>query len=167
MTLPPRKICLLGDFAVGKTSTVARAVRNTFSGAYLTTVGVKVDSKTVALADDRALRLVLWDIAGTNVFDQIRETYLKGTHGLLLVADGTRIDTITTALSLWAQVEQRHGGAMPAVLMLNKADLGSEWEIPLDQVETLRARLPVFSTSAKAGSGIEEAFAELARRVAP
>ena len=59
-----RKISLLGDFAVGKTSTVARSVRNTFSEVYLTTVGVKVDTKVLADVDGHSLRLVLWDIAG-------------------------------------------------------------------------------------------------------
>lgn len=39
MNMPARKICLLGDFGVGKTSLVARFVRNTFSEEYLTTVG--------------------------------------------------------------------------------------------------------------------------------
>ena len=37
------KVCVLGDFAVGKTSTVARFVHNEFSDKYLTTVGVKID----------------------------------------------------------------------------------------------------------------------------
>ena len=47
MNQPARKVCLLGDFGVGKTSLVARYVRNTFSDKYLTTVGVKVDSRLV------------------------------------------------------------------------------------------------------------------------
>ncbi|HMY77058.1 MAG TPA: GTP-binding protein, partial [Blastocatellia bacterium] len=38
-----KKICLLGAFAVGKTSLVARFVKSIYSDQYLTTVGVKVD----------------------------------------------------------------------------------------------------------------------------
>ncbi|HEY6563819.1 MAG TPA: hypothetical protein VIY86_04945, partial [Pirellulaceae bacterium] len=42
-----KKICLLGSFAVGKTSLVARFVHSAFSDKYLTTVGVKVDRKVM------------------------------------------------------------------------------------------------------------------------
>ncbi len=59
-----RKVCMLGDFGVGKTSLVARYVRNTFSEKYLTTVGVKVDSRVIALPGEIDLKLVIWDIAG-------------------------------------------------------------------------------------------------------
>ena len=45
MSAAARKLCMLGDFGVGKTSLVARFVHSTFSEKYLTTIGVKVDSK--------------------------------------------------------------------------------------------------------------------------
>ena len=44
-----RKLCMLGDFGVGKTSLVSRFVHSTFSDKYLTTIGVKVDTKEIAL----------------------------------------------------------------------------------------------------------------------
>lgn len=157
-----RKISLLGDFAVGKTSTVARSVRNTFSDAYLTTVGVRVDTKTIIHADGHSLRLVLWDIAGANSLDQMRANYIGGTHGLLLVADGTRADTVATALDLYEQAVRLLGRELPAVLMLNKCDLAGEWEVPPERIRDLAQRLPVFSTSARTGEGVEEAFAALA-----
>lgn len=164
MSSVSRKVSLLGDFAVGKTSTVARAVRNTFSAAYLTTVGVKVDSKTMQLGD-RELRLVLWDIAGANSLDQMRANYIGGSHGLLLVADGTRGETVDAALELREQAQRLLGRALPAVLLLNKNDLAGEWDVPPAWIEKLAAQLPVFSTSALSGAGIEEAFAALAAQL--
>ena len=44
-----KKICMLGGFSVGKTSLVKRFVESVFSETYLTTVGVKIDKKTVDL----------------------------------------------------------------------------------------------------------------------
>ena len=44
-----KKICMLGGFAVGKTSMVARFVSSIFSDKYLSTVGVKIDKKTVTI----------------------------------------------------------------------------------------------------------------------
>lgn len=124
-----RKIILLGDFAVGKTSTVARSVRNTFSDSYLTTVGVRVDSKAMMLGDDLQMRLVLWDIAGANTLDQLRSNYVIGAAGILLVADGTREDTVDTALDLRAQAWRLLGREIPSVLVLNKSDLANAWTI--------------------------------------
>lgn len=161
-----RKISLLGDFAVGKTSTVARSVRNTFSEAYLTSVGVKVDTKIVADAEGGDLRLVLWDIAGANSLDQMRANYIGGSQGLLLIADGTRADTVDTALALRDQAVRLLGRELPAVLILNKCDLAGEWDVPPERLRELAQRLPVFSASARTGQGVEEAFAALASAVA-
>ena len=160
-----RKISLLGDFAVGKTSTVARSVRNTFSEAYLTTVGVKVDTKTIATAEGHSLRLVLWDIAGASSLDQMRANYIGGTQGLLLIADGTRSDTVDTVLRLRDQASRLLGHELPAVLVLNKCDLADEWDVPPERIRELALQLPVFSASARTGEGVEEAFIALAALV--
>jgi small GTP-binding protein len=161
-----RKISLLGDFAVGKTSTVARSVRNTFSDSYLTTVGVKVDTKALTRPDGQVVRLVLWDIAGANALDQMRANYIGGTQGLLLVADGTRADTVVTALGLRDQANRLLGRTLPAVLLLNKSDLAGEWDVAPERIRELGRVLPVFSTSARTGEGIEEAFGTLADAMA-
>ncbi|PNS08798.1 Rab family GTPase [Solilutibacter silvestris] len=162
-----RKIILLGDFAVGKTSTVARSVRNTFSDTYLTTVGVRVDSKAMAIDDDLHLRMVLWDIAGANTLDQLRSNYVMGAQGILLVADGTREDTVDTALELREQAWRLLGREVPVVLMLNKSDLADAWAISQDRIRELQAQLPTFTASAKTATGVEEAFAALARELLP
>ena len=44
-----KKVCLLGDFAVGKTSLVRRFVYDLFDDKYVSTIGVKVSRKTVIL----------------------------------------------------------------------------------------------------------------------
>ena len=82
-----KKICMLGGFSVGKTSLVKRYVESVFSETYLTTVGVKIDKKTVNL-DDRAVTLILWDVAGEDDISTVRMTYLRGCAGYVLVADG-------------------------------------------------------------------------------
>lgn len=165
MTVLSRKICLLGGFAVGKTSTVARSVRNTFSETYLTTIGVKVDSKDMALDSDMRLRLVLWDIAGANEFEQLNVSYLVGAQGLLLVADGTREHTVDVALNLRERANQLLGRDLPSVLILNKADLVGEWGLSQPRLRELQALLPVFAASAKTGDGVEASFDALARAV--
>jgi small GTP-binding protein len=158
-----RKVCLLGDFGVGKTSLVARFVRNTFSDKYLTTVGVKVDSREVATpAGSR--KLVVWDIAGKSALDSVSQAYIRGASGLLLVADGTREATLRSALYL--QVQARTAlGEVPAVLLVNKLDRVDEWEIKPATLAELRKTMTVFETSARSGDHVEAAFADLAGRL--
>ena len=42
-----KKICLVGDYAVGKTSLIRRFVDRQFSDRYLSTIGVKISRKIV------------------------------------------------------------------------------------------------------------------------
>ena len=71
------KICMLGGFGVGKTSLVSRFVSGIFSDTYLTTVGVKIDKKKVAL-DSGEMTLMLWDIYGQDELQTVRDSYLRG-----------------------------------------------------------------------------------------
>jgi small GTP-binding protein len=155
-----KKVCMLGGFAVGKTSLVARYVRGIFSEKYLTTVGVKIDKKTVA-AGDRDVTLVLWDINGQDEFQDVQEAYLRGTSGYLLVVDGTRRATLETAARLQEKAAAVAGN-VPFVVVLNKSDLSAEWQV--DERGLLRfaeRNWSIVRTSAKTGEGVEETFLKL------
>ena len=159
-----KKICMLGGFSVGKTSLVKRYVESVFSETYLTTVGVKIDKKTLDLGD-RTVSLILWDVAGEDDISTLRMTYLRGCAGYVLVADGTRPSTLAVALSLRERVKADHG-RLPFVMLLNKNDLQEQWAIGSAQMDELRqAGWSVRSSSARTGEGVEDAFKELAVRV--
>lgn len=165
MTQLSSKVCILGDFAVGKTSTVERFVNNQFSDRYLTTIGVKVDTRQIALPGGVEVKLVLWDVAGTDRFGDIEFAYLRGAAGLLLVADGTRPETLATALALKTQADERYG-ALPSVFLLNKSDLVSDWGIGAEQERLLHDEYNgVFVTSAKIGTNVAEAMQRLAELI--
>ena len=160
-----KKICMLGAFSVGKTSLVKRFIQSVFSEAYLTTVGVKIDKKTVELPN-RTVNLILWDLAGEDDISSLRMSYLRGSAGYVLVADGTRPSTLEVAVSLRRRVEADLG-PLPFVLLLNKNDLREEWAIGDEEIERLRqSGWWVRSTSARTGDGVDEAFGTLAERVA-
>jgi small GTP-binding protein len=159
-----KKVCMLGAFAVGKTSLVSRFVRSLFSDKYHTTVGVKVDKKEVAV-DGGPVDLLLWDLYGEDEFQKMRTSYLRGSAGYVLVVDGTRRETLDHAVVLQNRVEEAVG-KIPFVVMANKADLTEKWEVDADALAELGNRgWPVFKTSAKTGAGVEEAFLDLARRM--
>ena len=157
-----KKICMLGAFAVGKTSLVSRYVKSLFSDKYHSTVGVKVDKKTVQAGEDE-VTLLLWDLYGEDEFQKIQASYLRGSAGYVLVVDGTRKETLARAVVLQNRAEEVTG-KVPFVLMINKADLAAQWEVDEPALAELTQRgWPVFKTSAKSGSGVEDAFLALAR----
>jgi small GTP-binding protein len=159
-----KKICMLGSFAVGKTSLVRRFVESIFSETYHTTVGVKIDRKPVQI-DGTEINLVLWDLYGDDDFQKIRWSYFQGASGYLLVADGTRRATLDKAVTLEERARQEIG-AVPFVFVINKCDLVGEWELDPEFETRLREKnWAILHSSAKTGEGVDEAFAKLTRKM--
>ncbi len=162
-----KKICMLGSFAVGKTSLVRRFVESIYSDVYQTTVGVKIDKKNVqnVQVEDKEVSLVLWDIYGEDDYQKMRWTYLRGASGYLLVADGTRKATLEKAVSLEQKVREEVG-VIPFVLVINKSDLIRDWELDSVLESQLAAQgWNILRSSAKTGEGVEDSFALLARKM--
>ena len=166
MTQITSKICVVGDFAVGKTSVIERFVSNQFSEKYLTTVGVKIDTKEISLAERGiSVKLIIWDVAGAEEFGAREFAYLRGASGFIFVVDGTREQTLTSARNLREQVREQYG-ALPAVLLLNKCDLAGMWRIDNEKTEPLRSDFDeVYRTSAKTGDDVEVALNMLANLI--
>lgn len=159
-----KKVCMLGATGVGKTSLVSRFVTSLFSDKYLTTVGVKVDKKTVPM-DGKEVTLLLWDIYGQDEFQTVRTSYLRGASGYLLVADGTRQLTLDTARELQKTAEGVVG-RVPFLLVLNKMDLADEWRVDDRALWRLAEDgWSVIRTSAKTGAGVEDAFLKLTQKM--
>jgi len=164
MRMLQKKICMLGAYAVGKTSLVRRFVESIFDEKYHTTLGVKIDKCEVEIGDIH-LTLVLWDLAGDDEMEQVKLTHVRGASGFILVVDGCRKSTLDRAFALRERVEEALG-PIPAVLALNKSDLRQEWEVSPASVEEMFAHhMPVFVTSAKTGEAVEDMFRALATRM--
>lgn len=156
-----KKICLIGAFAVGKTSLVRQYVYSLFSEKYLSTVGVKIDKKQLVM-DGRELELIIWDLHGEDDFQSVRMSYLRGASGCIYVADGTRRVTLDTALRLRQRARDAIGPT-PSILAINKCDLYAGWEIDPQALQELAAEdFSILRTSAKTGQSVEAVFHKLA-----
>lgn len=159
-----KKIGMVGAFATGKTSLVARFVKGIYSDKYQTTIGVKIDKKLVE-TDQGTLNLMLWDIHGEDEFQNVRMSYLRGAAAYLLVVDGTRRASLEVALLLKEKVAESVGD-IPFTIVVNKCDLHDEWEITNDDIADLRAnKCDVILTSAKTNVGVDECFSQLAQKI--
>jgi small GTP-binding protein len=161
MSTIQKKVCMLGAFAVGKTSLVARFVHSVYSDKYLTTVGAKIDKKEVQVGDTQ-VRMILWDLHGEDDFQSVRVSYLRGMSAYLLVLDGTRRQTLDTARELHQRARDAVGD-VPFVCAINKADLSATWEIQAGDLAALKEEgWVVLETSAKTGGAVDSAFEYLA-----
>lgn len=162
-----RKVCLLGDFAVGKTSLINRFVYSIFEDKYVSTVGVKVSRKVVTIAridDTVELTMLLWDLADSGKFQRVQPSYLSGAAGAVLVCDLTRPETLDN-LRTYAIDLQRISSKAKLVVAANKHDLVDQHLLTLAQVEAFAVELdlPYYLTSAKTGAAVEMMFQQLGR----
>ena len=154
------KVVMLGAFAVGKTSLVQRFVNSIFSEKYKTTLGVKIDKKTIAI-EKQDVDLILWDLAGEDEFMKVRSSYLRGSSGAILVADGTRPETLKIAVELNHKVN-REVGYIPFILLINKSDLKNDWEIDQNRLKQLiDSGWVIVEVSALENDNVEYAFNQL------
>jgi small GTP-binding protein len=159
-----KKICMLGSFAVGKTSLVRRFVESIYSDVYHTTVGVKIDRRLVR-HNETEVSLLLWDLYGEDEFQRLRWSYLRGASGYLLVADGTRRNTLEKAFALEQRV-RKEVGQIPFIFVVNKADLVRDWDLdPAMEAQLAARNWTVLRSSAKTGENVEEAFLQLTRKM--
>ena len=160
-----KKVCLLGDFAVGKTSLVRRFVYNLFDDKYLSTIGVKVSRKTISLPttnDIVSITMMLWDLAGSEEFGQMRSSYLRGAAGAVLVCDLTRPETLDHLQTYLDDLREISPGAQ-FLLAGNKNDLVEQQHVSHKDIEDFAARwgVPYRLTSAKTGDDVETLFRTL------
>ncbi len=167
-----KKICLLGSFAVGKTSLVERFVHDRFEDKYLTTVGVKISTKLMppveSVGSGRFTQhtFLIWDIVGLEKFDRVAMNYFRGGAGALAVADLTvpeTIDRLHEFCEKFLSVNPR-----AALLILgNKVDLfQGDDKIISNLAETSHSYSSDYLlTSAKTGHQVEKAFRELSEKI--
>ncbi|UZE96908.1 Rab family GTPase [Alkalimarinus alittae] len=152
-----KKVCMVGPFAVGKTSLVRRFVESIFSDTYLTTIGVKISKKKMQVNDDQ-IQLMIWDIEGVDVFTELKPSYLRGAAGIFLVLDGTRPKSVDMAAELTKTLWEQLPG-VPILGLLNKSDMTYEWKISESDIEGLeQLGITIIKSSAKTGYNVELAF---------
>lgn len=155
------KICLVGAFAVGKTSLIKQFVESIFDEKYHTTIGVKIDKKIISL-EQSEVQLIIWDIEGVDTFTELKPSYLRGADGVLFVVDGTRPQTVE-AVDAICQVVDKNIPGTQKLLLINKCDQREEWSVDKNQIDHLDFdEEKIFETSAKSGENVERVFRTLA-----
>ncbi len=170
MSAISKKICLFGDFGVGKTSLIRRFVDRQFSDQYLSTVGVKISRKLVVFPGSdpqktQDIQLIIWDIEGSNKFKAMAPSYFQGAKGAVIVGDVTRqetLDHLSDSIQSFLAVNPKSH----IVIALNKSDLIEvEYLEKIQEIYQFSKQdyvLSTYLTSAKTGNNVDEIFKFLA-----
>ena len=158
-----KKVSLLGEGAVGKTSLVRRYVLDVYSDDYLRTFGAKVTKKVLDM-EDVELTMMLWDILGQKSQKSLHATYYSGSNGALVVFDLTRKETLLT-LPEWVDDFRKVAGDVPIIMLANKMDLVNDTSIDLIKNVQNSINASLVFTSAKTGEGVKEAFDLLSKKM--
>ena len=164
-----KKICMLGDPAVGKTSLIRKFVYDMFDDKYLVTLGAKVTKKVINFGNNGKnyeIKLMIWDIAGQKTFGSIKSAYYRGAEGVLMVCDITRKETAIN-LETWVKSLFDVTKEIPIVFLANKSDLKDQAEFGNDEMSYIADyyKAPHFFTSAHTGQNVEKVFNMLGQKM--
>ena len=160
------KIILVGDYGVGKSTSIHRFVENKFKANYTPTLGVHVTQKSIEI-NGYSIDLLIWDLAGQDRYARVRQRFYSNTEGILMLYDVTRMTSLKNIKKWHAEVSKftKH---IPIILIGNKIDLLEKREVKNDDVNrfleenNINVNLKI-KTSAKDGVNTEKAFHFLAK----
>ena len=161
------KILLLGDSEVGKSCFLMRYSDNVFVENYITTIGLDYKLKTIKLDSGKVIKVQLWDTAGQDKYRTIAKNYYKGSHGILLLYDITKISSFENIREWIQDIRQEVSPKSIIFLIGNKIDLTDQRKISKEQGEELAEefKIPFFEASAKSGENVDEVFKALYEKI--
>ncbi len=154
-----KKIVLLGQFGVGKSSLARRFLLNVFETDYMPTLGVQIKKKIIVLPSGKELSMIIWDLEGFTSVSKTRASYLLGSNGFIYVFDISRPFTYHHLDEEIAFITNKYP-QMALKVIGNKKDLADTDTVQ----EYMKAKnITVHSyVSAKTGEGVQELFLNLA-----
>jgi len=157
------KILLIGDSSVGKTSICTRFTDNSFSEAFIATLGVDFKIKVLNI-DGKRVRLQVWDTAGQERFRTITQAFYRGAHGIVVVYDITERQSFQNVQRWLEDVERYAPDNVLKMLVGNKSDLVDQRDVVTKEAQDYAKSNNLFfmEVSAKTCNNIETLFQELA-----
>lgn len=167
----PFKVIVFGESGVGKSALSIRYVCQEFSITYDPTI--EDSYQTDIKIDDESVKAEVIDTAGNDVFRRMRDQYIKNGDGFLLVYSVTDRWSFHAVTAFREQIlavkGQKHKilPDIPLILVGNKCDLEEERVVSYQDAKKMAENFscPLFETSAKNDTCVDEVFSCLARQM--
>ena len=166
-----KKILLLGDPGVGKTSMIRKFVYDLFEDKYISTLGTKVTSKKLVYNYPTKnktinMKFMIWDVMGQKDYEMFHQSAYMGSQGAILVCDITRNETLEN-IPTWLSGLFNVTGEIPIVIIGNKNDLITQRQFDHSDMSKIASTFgaPTLLTSPKTGDNVENAFMTLGQNV--
>ena len=140
---------------------------NVFVENYITTIGLDYKLKTVKLDSGKTIKVQLWDTAGQDKYRTIAKNYYKGSHGILLLYDITKMTSFENIREWIRDIKEEVSEKAIIFLIGNKIDLTDNRKISKEKGEELAEeyKIPFFEASAKSGENVDEVFKALYKKI--
>ncbi|KAG8248400.1 Ras- protein Rab-3, partial [Homalodisca vitripennis] len=144
------KLLIIGNSSVGKTSFLFRYADDSFTSAFVSTVGIDFKVKTV-FRHDKRVKLQIWDTAGQERYRTITTAYYRGAMGFILMYDITNEESFNSVQDWVTQIKTYSWDNAQVILVGNKCDMEDERVISFERGKQLAEQLGIefFETSAK------------------
>ncbi|MGH0153859.1 UNVERIFIED_CONTAM: hypothetical protein FKN15_061925 [Acipenser sinensis] len=134
------KLLIIGNSSVGKTSFLFRYADDSFTSAFVSTVGIDFKVKTV-YRNDKRVKLQIWDTAGQERYRTITTAYYRGAMGFLLTYDITNQESFNAVQDWATQIKTYSWDNAQVILVGNKSDLEDDRVIPAEEGKRLSDEL--------------------------
>ncbi|XP_062388014.1 RAB3D, member RAS oncogene family, b isoform X2 [Sardina pilchardus] len=156
------KLLIIGNSSVGKTSFLFRYADDSFTSAFVSTVGIDFKVKTV-FRNNKRIKLQIWDTAGQERYRTITTAYYRGAMGFLLMYDITNQESFSAVQDWATQIKTYSWDNAQVILVGNKCDLEDDRLIPTEDSQRLADELgfQFFEASAKDNINVKQVFERL------
>ncbi|GAA5985678.1 hypothetical protein JCM11641_001471 [Rhodosporidiobolus odoratus] len=166
-----RKLVLLGESAVGKSSLVLQFVKHQFDDYRESTIGAAFLTQTVPVSTGNSIKFEIWDTAGQERYKSLAPMYYRSAHAAVVVYDITSAASLLKARTWISELQRQADPGITVCLVGNKLDLASS-DANQRQVSTEEAQqfadeegLMFREVSAKTAEGVEEVFLAIAEKL--
>ncbi len=156
------KVVIIGDPSVGKTSMVSKHVSAAFKENYIPTLGTNISSKNYNMAGN-SVSLMIWDIAGQEIFKTVIEKYFGGANAGFIVYDVTRPETYESVRVWYEEMMRFVPKTTPVIVVGNKTDLPRKVDKKDGEKVAKELEADYIETSAKTGANIDQAFEKITK----
>uniref|UniRef100_A0A8B9TJA8 Ras-related protein Rab-3 n=2 Tax=Anatidae TaxID=8830 RepID=A0A8B9TJA8_ANAPL len=156
------KILIIGNSSVGKTSFLFRYADDSFTPAFVSTVGIDFKVKTI-YRNDKRIKLQIWDTAGQERYRTITTAYYRGAMGFILMYDITNEESFNAVQDWSTQIKTYSWDNAQVLLVGNKCDMEDERVVSAEKGRQLAEHLgfEFFEASAKDNINVKQTFERL------